>query len=148
VGTVYGWNGVTFADLTHAVYSPQSYFSIKNVTVHYLTAGDKFDFNNKRVISSKPVINSPAYTNPTDSSEILSAYEATLLETRVVDQKSLYNLGRTKTPSGYPRTTPTFELKFYRSASTKGYYGNKHYTAESILVDFSYGTNSDNLRVE
>lgn len=148
VGTVYGWNGVTFADLTYAVYSPQSYFSIKNVTVHYLTAGDKFDFNNKRVISSKPIINSPAYTNPTDSSDILSAYEATLLETRVVDQKSLYNLGRTKTPSGYPRSTPTFEIKFYRSASTKGYYGNKHYTAESILVDFSYGTNSNNLRIE
>jgi cyanophycinase len=141
VGTVYGWNGVTICDLTNAVYSQQTYFSMRNVTAHYLTEGDQFEFASKRVISNKPLINSPAYNNPTDSSDILSAYEAPLLETRVVDQKSLYNLGRTRTPSGYPRSTPTFELKFSRGANSKGYYGSKKYTVESIIVDFSFGAN-------
>ena len=112
---------------------------MRNITVHYLTEGDQFEFASKRVISSKPLISSPAYSNPTDSNDILSAYEASLLETRLVDQKSLYNLGRTRTPSGYPRTTPTFELKFSRGANSKGYYGGKKYTVESILVDYSYG---------
>lgn len=142
VGTVYGWNGVTFCDLQYSFYSPQSYFSIKNVTVHYLTEGDKFDFRTKRVYSNKTIISSPAYSNPTDSNNILGAYEATLLETRVVDQKSLYNLGKTKTPSGYPKTAPIFELKFYRNANTKGYFQNKKYTVESIVVDYSFGTNN------
>lgn len=81
---------------------------MQNVTVHFLTEGDKFDFRSGKVMSNKTLITSPAYSGPTDSSNILSAYEATLLETRVVDQRSLYNLGKTKTPSGYPRDTPVF----------------------------------------
>lgn len=88
------------------------------------------------------MISTPAYSGPTDSSNILGAYEAPLLESRLVDQKSLYNLGKTKTPSGYPKSTPTFELKFYRNANTKGYYGNKKYTVESVVVDYSYGSNN------
>jgi hypothetical protein len=107
-----------------------------------LTEGDKFDFRSKRVTSNKAAISSPAYTNPTDSSNILAAYEATLLETRLVDQKSLYNLGKTRTPTGFPKSTPIFELKFYRNNSTKGYFSNKKYTVEGIVVDFSYGTNN------
>lgn len=79
LGTVYGWNGVTFADITNAFPVSLTYFSIRNVTVSYLTQGDKFDFKTRKVISSKNIINSPAYTNPTDSNDILSAYEATLL---------------------------------------------------------------------
>lgn len=142
IGTVYGWNGVTFCDLEHVVYTPQSYFTIQNVTVHYLTEGDKFDFKNNKVISNKSIINSPAYNNPTDSNDIIGAYEASLLMTRVVDQKSLYNLGKTKTPSGFPKGTPVFELKFYRNSNTRGYYGGKKYTAENIVVDFSFGSNS------
>lgn len=64
------------------------YFSVKNVTVHYLTEGDKFDFINKKVYSSKPPIGTPAYINPTDSHDVLGAYEASLLLTRVVNQRA------------------------------------------------------------
>lgn len=115
----------------------EPYFSIRNVTVHFLSEGDKFDFNSKRVESNKPVIGTPAYINPTDSSDILGEYEGSLLITRLVNQRASYNLGRTRTPSGYPRSTPTFELKFYKNADTKGYYSNKKYTAENVVLDFS-----------
>jgi len=54
------------------------------------------------------LITTPAYNGPTDSNDILAAYEASLLQTRLVDQKSLYNLGRTKRPSAFPAQTPTF----------------------------------------
>jgi hypothetical protein len=104
------------------------------VTVHYLTEGDKFDFRTKRV----HLIRQPFQVQPiTDSSNILAAYEATLLETRLTDQKSLYNLGKTRTPSGFPKSPPIFELKFYRNNSTKGYFSNNKYTVEGIVVDFS-----------
>lgn len=88
IGTVNGWNGVTFCDLQNAVVGKEPYFSVKNVTVHYLTEGDKFDFINKRVYSSKAPIGTPAYINPTDSHDVLGAYEASLLLTRVVNQRA------------------------------------------------------------
>lgn len=37
VGTVYGWNGVTFCDLENSLVSWDAYFSIKNATVHFLS---------------------------------------------------------------------------------------------------------------
>jgi len=123
---------------------PLAYFTINNVTGHYLTHGDQFDFRSRAVISSKSLITTPAYSGPTDSDDILAAYEATLLETRVVDQRSLYNLGKTKKPSDFSsRTTPTFEIKFYRNQQSKGYYSNKKYTAVNVVYDYSFGTNAE-----
>lgn len=146
IGHVIGWNGVTFVDLSKSIVLPGSSFRIQNVTGHYLTEGDKFDFSTRTVISSKTLISSPAYSNPTDSSNILSAYEATLLSTRIVDQKAVYNLGKTRTPSAFPKTTPIFEIKFYRNNQTKGYYSSqsKKYTAVNLVYDISFGSNSEN----
>lgn len=118
-----------------------TYFTANAIRTHYLTAGDRYDFNSKIVTSNKSKITSPAYSGPTDSHDILYAYEATLLETREVDQKSLYNLGHTRTPSDFPKSTPIFELKFYRDQQTVGYYGLKKYTVSNLLVDFSFGAN-------
>ncbi len=79
IGTVYGWNGVTIVDLKNAIIKPQPYYTVSGIVGHYLTAGDSYDFNSKIVFSNKTAIKSPYYTNPTDSSDILKAYEATLL---------------------------------------------------------------------
>lgn len=49
------------------------------MTVSYLTDGDQFDFASQRVISNKTEIDRPYYNSATDSNDILSAYEATLL---------------------------------------------------------------------
>lgn len=56
--------------------------------VHYLTTGDSYNFDAKKVTSSKPRIASPYYNGPTDSSDILSSYETTKVITRLVDQRS------------------------------------------------------------
>ncbi|CAM6003341.1 unnamed protein product [Sphagnum balticum] len=53
VGSVYGWNGVTFVDLTYAQISSTSYFKASNITGHYLTHGDQFLFNGRKPISAK-----------------------------------------------------------------------------------------------
>ena len=132
---------MTICDIGKAILPTTSYFSAKNIRVHYLTAGDTYDFLTKKVTSCKEVITTPQYSGPTDSSDILKEYEASLLLTRAVDQKALYNLGKTQTPSDFPKNTPVFELKFQRDNSTKGYYADKMYTVDGAVLEFSYGSN-------
>lgn len=134
---MYGTNGAWLVDASNATFPSGSWFSANNVAVSYLTAGDQLAMNTLSVTSSKPAITTPYYTNYTDSSDITRAYECTLLITRLVDQKSSSNLGRTKIPSGYPSNTPQFLLTFHKGAATKGYYASKKYTADRVLVDMS-----------
>lgn len=107
-GYTYGRNGVFFVDTNNATFPQGDYFSARDVRVTYMTSGDKFNVTTKEVMSSKPEIKTPYYTNYTDSSDITAAYQCTLLITRLVDQKSSTNYGRTKIPSGYPSNAPKF----------------------------------------
>ena len=67
VGTIYGRNGAFIADLT-AVPKPKStYFQIRNAKVHYLTAGDSFNFKTKKMTSNKTPISSPSLNGFADS---------------------------------------------------------------------------------
>ena len=50
---VVGYNGVTVCDMGKAILPTTSYFSAKNIRVHYLTAGDSYDFLTKKVTSCK-----------------------------------------------------------------------------------------------
>lgn len=136
--TVYGANAVTFVNNSAASIRPADYLIIQNSTVTYLTEGDTYNFTSGVLQSAKPLITTPYYNRPTDSINILSAYECSLLETRLVDQTSVYNLGRTVTPSGFPSNTPMFELEFRRMSSTKGYYQRSKYTAVDVVVGVTY----------
>jgi len=98
VGKVFGNHGVFIVDTSNAVKLQSQYFQIKNVKVHYLSDGDSFDFKGRSVISSKPLISTPKYDGFQDSKSILSRYECTRLITRLVDQKGIYNLGKTTIP--------------------------------------------------
>jgi cyanophycinase len=99
--TVWGYNAVTICDMSQAVVKPQSFFTASGIRGHYLTHGDSYAFAQKAVRSSKSPITAPAYSGPTDSSDILAAYEASLLATREIDQKAVYNLGRTRRPKDF-----------------------------------------------
>ena len=74
VGTVYGYNGATVCDMSNALIKPQTYFTAVGIRSHYLTPKDSYNFKEKSVISSKTLIKSPAYSGPTDSSDILKSY--------------------------------------------------------------------------
>lgn len=141
VGTVYGKNGVFIADISTAYKVPGKYFQMKAVKVHYLTQGDQFLFRYKSVKTNKAAI-SPSQNGFADSSNILGSYECTRLIQRLVDQKGVFNEGRTQTPSGedYPDNTPEFSLSFYKAADTKGYRANGLTTAENVLLDISAET--------
>jgi cyanophycinase len=136
---------VTICDLRKALIPPTSYFSASGIRIHYLTAGDSYNLATGLVTSNKSKITAPYYSSHTDSNDILAGYEASLLTTRLVDQKELYNLGKTRIPSAFPISTPSFELKFYKDSQTMGYYSDRKYTATNVLLDFSFGAKVNNL---
>ncbi|MBX9598704.1 MAG: cyanophycinase [Burkholderiales bacterium] len=137
VGTVYGTHGVFIVDNRNASYSSANYFAGKNFRVSYLTKGDEFIFDNSTVVSTKKQISKPYYSGHKDSNNITASYETTTLITRLVDQLDNDNIGYTKAPSDYPRTTPKFKLYFYKDSQTKGYYTDDFYTVSNALLDIS-----------
>lgn len=82
-----------------------------------MTEGDTFDFKLRIPHTSKPAIN-PTESGFEDSANILSSYECTRLIMHLMNQKGVFNEGRTKTPEDedYPSSTPPFSLSFYKSA--------------------------------
>lgn len=52
----------------------------------------------------------------------------------------MYNIGKTKTPKGFPTHTPTFKLTFEKGFLTRGYYSKteKIYTVIQAIVHFTY----------
>ena len=139
MGTVYGRNGAFVADITGVSKLKSSYFQIKNAKLHYLTAGDSFDFKTKKMSTKKAAISAPSQNGFADSDNILAKYECTRLVARLVDQRGSENLGRTVVPAGedYPQGTPTFDLLFYKNAQTKGYKSGGAISAENVSVDYS-----------
>lgn len=60
--------------------------------------------------------------------------------THLIDQTPLFNVGKTKTPKGFPHTTPTFKLTFQKDNQTKGYYCmfENIYMMSQVIVNFTY----------
>ena len=79
MGTVYGRNGAFVADITGVSKLKSSYFQIKNAKLHYLTAGDSFDFKTKKMSTKKAAISAPSQNGFADSDNILAKYECTVL---------------------------------------------------------------------
>ena len=136
-GTVYGSHGVFIVDNRNATYSSGSYFAGKNFRVSYLTVGDKYSFTNYGVSSNKSLISKTSYSGHKDSTDITSSYETTSLVTRLVDQTDVDNVGYTKAPSDYPKSTPKFRFYFSKDSQTKGYKTNQLYTVSDALLDIT-----------
>lgn len=74
LGTVYGSNGVFVVDLSKASKFLSQYLTVKNANIHYLTAGDRYNFRTETLHSEKPLISQPQYPGYKDSDDILQAY--------------------------------------------------------------------------
>lgn len=55
IGQVFGAAGVMITDVSKATYPQSEIYAVRNARLNYLTAGDKYDFINKKVISAKPI---------------------------------------------------------------------------------------------
>lgn len=136
-GIALGRRGVFIADLSAATFPAEKYFSIRGARVHYLTPGDQFNFSNRKLTSTKELIQEPQFMSYSDSTDITSRYEMTRLITVLMDQAPNYNIGRTSEQEDFPADTPTFTIRFSRDAKTKGFRKGDQYTAENVLVSIS-----------
>ena len=129
-------------DLSSAVKTSKEYFAVNNVMVSYLTSGDSYDFQTKKVTphSSKALITKPAYGGHYDSTDIFAADETTKVITRLGDQNSTYNIGRSRIPSGYPSNAPVFRLTFEKGSSFSSFWSTsqRKYTDANVTVHFTY----------
>lgn len=110
--------------------------------VTYLTSGDSFDFKTKKVTphSSKSKIVVPTYSGHFDSENIFGEYEIEKVYTRLCDQTSPYNVGRSNILDGYPSNAPVFRLTFEKTPETSAYWSasQKKYTGVNVSVGYSY----------
>lgn len=143
-GKVLGEHGVTIVDLSQSVVYPTKYFHLTNARVHYLTHGDTFDVKTKKVVSSKPPITKPQFTDSSDSDDIFDDYEGSRLLTRLVDQTALFNIGRSQTLKGFPSNAPVFELLYRRAGDTQGYREGGNYTVVNAFIDYYYSLHETN----
>lgn len=136
IGKVYGQNGVFIVDSTDTTFYQSNYFKADNLYINYLTSGDIYDFNLKKLISSKSLIKYPYYSKGFDSSDIFAPNETTIIITRLIDSKWSYCYGDTYDPDKY--VPIEFTLKFQKISQTKGYYKNGKYSIEKLRVDIYY----------
>ena len=60
--------------------------------------------------------------------------------TRLGDQTSSFNIGRSRIPTNYPKNTPTFQLAFFKTAAMSSFWSSarKKYTNVNATVHFTY----------
>lgn len=117
VGTVYGAKGVTIFETSGASLASKSdpYFTASNVTVSYLTNGDRYTFSTKAVKST--ITNQAAPTGKVyNSSKIFSPYEASKVMT------ALIRTNNTSATGSSAEKSPRFIVTFSKDSGTKGYY--------------------------
>lgn len=135
---MYGRSGALISDITKAVKYPRTYFTIDSVFVTYLTSGDSFNFTTKQTTPdpSKQMITKPQYSGYIDSTDIFSRDEIKKLITRLGDQTSGLNVGRSRLPSGYPSQSPVFRLNFGKNSYTTSYWSSsqRKYTDVNITL--------------
>ncbi|WP_150468279.1 cyanophycinase [Francisella sp. SYW-9] len=145
--TAYGKNGVyIFSTIGSKIASKNGFIRVSNVTMNYLSAGDKANFNKGKVkvISSKnkhrinPTLNLPITTKG-----ILAPYNVFNTISKLAKNKANVAIGKTLTPHGYPKNTPIFEFIFRKEKDYQAYciidnnkckngYGD--YTIKNLLV--------------
>ncbi len=141
-GTVYGKSCALIIDLAGAIKISKQYFAINNTTISYLTSGDIYNFNTKKIIphSSKKLITKPTYEGFLDSIDIFGDNEVTKLLTRLGDQSESTNIGRSLIPNGYPVNAPIFKLSFMKTSLMSSYWSEsqKKYTIAKSTINFTY----------
>ena len=86
--------------------------------------------------SSKKLITSAQYSGYTDSSDIFSTGEIKKLITRLGDQTSAMNVGKSRIPSGYPSQAPVFRMNFNKYTNMASYWSStqRKYTDANVTV--------------
>ena len=151
-GTVFGTSGVYIIDGANAIWSPAGTvgeFGVEGLTMHYLTAGDRFDFAARTVL---PAEDKQPITTPSgavhESTDIFGTDETgtTVLSLAHSAQQSVTaEVANVSTPPFL--TGNSFTVTFTKTADTVCYTNGKPFPNEKYFADFLQTTVSG-LRVD
>lgn len=135
VGYVYGASGVMISDISDAKYKESSIFAARNIRVSYLTEGDVYNFETKKVTSNKPLVTEEDIELfpsdnifPASSDEPRKTGPEPLMRD-LIQSKLKYNYGRDK-------ENKEITLVFKKDDNTKGYYkSNAEFTVENMMLN-------------
>jgi cyanophycinase len=136
VGRVHGKGGVFIADASQATFGKGPHFSVKGMRIHYLRAGDEFDFASRKIVSKKPLTGTkPDALSAYSSSDLLRKYEMTKLI------ESLVETGAAKTTGATYESSPRFTFSLSRDVKTRAFLDDEGQVAiESLKLDVDYST--------
>lgn len=152
IGTVFGFSGAYIIDAQNAEWSPAGNigeFGVKGLTLHYLTAGDSFDFNKKEVLPAadkQPI--APAEQEPYSSADIFGTDETgrTVLMLAASNADSVTAQVSNISVPPY-LTANSFDVVFTKTADTACYTNGKPFPNASYFAD-QLQTTLSNLSVD
>ena len=147
IGEVHGSSGVMISDISGASFPQSSIFAARNVRLSYLTSGDKYDFNTKAVISTKPLAQESnieqipsgnIFPNRDDSSRT-EGPEA--LIKNLIQSTAKSNYGRDK-------TNDIITAVFNKDSNTRAYYkSNTEFTVSQLIMNIDTFDKLDEMTV-
>gem|GEM_PF-1135854 len=143
IGEVVGHHGIFIADASGADYADGKTFNVTDLTLHYLTKGDKYNFETGEVIpaSNKTLITTSDETLEISEDIFKGDYEFTkrLLDFSMNTEDSVEHAVKT---SG----EPFFITRFRKTGTTEAYTSDGKYL-DDLLVDYNQST-IVNLKVD
>ncbi len=132
VGTVVGLSGVFIVDVSNAKYSKpgnEEKFWIKDVKIHYLTDGDKFNLRTDEIILSKDKKIIEKTTGSTYSSKNIFGgnYEIAKVLLNFINSSESEVTSLVDKPKGFKEEDPVFAVKFRKTSETKAYISEETY---------------------
>ena len=138
VGICIGTGGVTIVDTSEATWIKGETFAVENIKIHYLTAGDSFNFNTGEFTPS----GKSEFTNQDlfkeNTNDIPNIFDYSYATTRGLvsfvfgneTMHTFYALGEDEDD------TP-FEVNVYKRENTQIYYSNSKYSAINALTNYN-----------
>ncbi|WP_175438442.1 cyanophycinase [Fusibacter sp. 3D3] len=149
VGTVFGLGGVYIVDASRAVWSPGSGtshpLSVTGIKLHYLTAGDTYNFTTGIVTpkSDKTMISSPTGT-VYKTVDAFGPYETSKTILSLANSSAaMVTVKGKKIPDVDFANGPTFDILYKKTAETKAYCSYETYNTgeiEAYLASFQKTT--------
>lgn len=153
IGTVVGFGGVYIIDMEHAVFDQTPHFKAENITVHYLTSGDSFDFKSNTylpIASKYPLtMDHDFFREPYES--LGDFFQRNYMTTRSLFSFVLSNdlVHEFQARSTLSNAFPSFRVTVSKTEETTIYVSDRKYTSINELIEYPImGYSHMNIRIE
>lgn len=150
IGYVFGASGVMISDVSEATYPESNIYAVRNARLHYLTAGDQYNFTTKQMTSSKPLATESEKTLSPSANifpESLAGSRTTGIEALIRDLIQNTATSNYGTDGKAKDSTATLVIK--KDEQTKGYYvDNSQYAVTGLQLNVDIYDRLDDMLKE